>query len=80
MYELAVTLIIFKLKWICAMFCVAVQFEERTWNNEHSKLYFNPTINALLRHCWCMIQKDKNKAEEILTYVWYERRHQVSDR
>jgi hypothetical protein len=55
-------------------------FEDRTWIKEHSKLYFNPIINALLRHCWNKIQKDKNKAEEILTYVWYEKRHQVFDR
>ena len=69
MYELGVTLTIFKLKWIVALFCVAMLCEERTWIKEHSKLYFNPTINALLRHCWSMIQMDMNNAEEILTYV-----------
>lgn len=42
---------IFKLKWTAALFCVAMHFEERTWIKEHSKLYFNPTINAFLRHC-----------------------------
>ena len=69
MYELRVTLTIFKLKWIVALFCVAMHFEERTWIKEYSKLYFNPTINALLRHCWIMIQMDMNNVEEILTYM-----------
>ena len=49
MYELGVTLTIFKLEWIVALFCVAMHFEDRTRIKEHSKLYFNPTINALLR-------------------------------
>jgi hypothetical protein len=69
MYELWLTLTIFKLKWISALFCVAMHFEERTWIKEHSKLYLNPTINAPLRHCWSMIQMDMNNTEEISTYV-----------
>lgn len=80
MFELGVTLPIFKLKWTCALLCVVMHFEIRNWIKEHSKLYFNPTINALLRHCQSMIQKDMNNSEEILTHVWCVRRHQVFDR